>query len=367
MTVRTNGKIKVLIVDDSSLIRMAIRGILSKDPAFEVVGSAIDGLEGVEKAIALKPDLITLDIEMPRLDGISALKQIMEKAPTKVIIITSQSREDARLTFEGLDAGAVDYILKAKVDAKDAQEAFREELLRKAKETKVSHLVHPAPVTHHGVSGSAVHPARTTPEFQHGTHSEQGGKKINFVCIGASTGGPVALQELLTRIPATFNGGIIVGIHMPRAFIGPYAERLNAKCALTVREAVDGDVLQPGQVLIAPGGMHTSVVRHGTQLVVKTQATGNFPNHVYIPSIDVLLSSMVEATNGALLGVILTGMGNDGFKGMQLLKQRGGSTIVQDEATSTIYGMPKACVIGGVADMVLPIEKIGAEIGKFCP
>jgi two-component system chemotaxis response regulator CheB len=364
MTLHHHGKIRVLIVDDSSLMRMAIRGILSKDPSFEIVGSAIDGLEGVEKAISLKPDLITLDIEMPRLDGIAALKQIMIKAPTKVIIVTSQSKEGAKSTFEGLDAGAVDYILKASLNEADSQNAFREELLHKAREAAKSRIVRQISAARNSSTEVAEQPEKPSAAPGRAASSPSGIKKINYVCIGASTGGPVALQEVLARIPATFSGAIIVGIHMPKTFIGPYAERLNTKTPLTVREAVDGDILQPGLVLIAPGGMHSFLVRQGQQLVVKTRPMSDYPNHVYTPSIDLLLSSMAEATHGALLGVILTGMGNDGFKGMKLLKQMGGSTIVQDEASSTIYGMPKACVVGGVADVVLPIEKIGAEIGR---
>jgi two-component system chemotaxis response regulator CheB len=170
---------------------------------------------------------------------------------------------------------------------------------------------------------------------------------------------------VLSRIPVNFPYGIIVGIHMPKAFTGPYADRLNAKCSMTIREAVDGDILKPGLALVCPGGMHTTLVKHGGQVMVKTVPISAHPQYVYIPSVDLMLSSMAEATNGSMLGVILTGMGSDGFKGMQLLKQKGGVTIVQDEATSTIYGMPKACVDGGVADEVLPLGQIGFEISKF--
>jgi two-component system chemotaxis response regulator CheB len=152
---------------------------------------------------------------------------------------------------------------------------------------------------------------------------------------------------------------------MPKAFTGPYADRLNAKCSMNIREAVDGDVLKPGLALIAPGGMHTTLVRHGASVLVKTVPTSAYPQYVYIPSVDLMMSSLAEAANGSMLGVILTGMGNDGFKGMQLLKSKGGLTIAQDEATSTIYGMPKVCVEGGVADEVLPLGQIGFEIAKF--
>jgi two-component system chemotaxis response regulator CheB len=357
LTSRT-GKTRVLIVDDSSFMRMAIRSVLSKDPSFEIVGTAADGMEGVEKAIALKPDIITMDIEMPRMDGIAALRQIMAKAPTRVFMVSTLTNEGAKATFEALDAGAIDYIPKNVTDSTEAQNIFREELLRKTREAVRSHFgrtITPSIVR----QGAAAHapPRPTASRFT--------GKKINYVGIGASTGGPVALQEVLSRIPVNFPHGIIVGIHMPKAFTGPYADRLNAKCSMNIREAVDGDVLKPGLALIAPGGMHTTLVRRGSSVMVKTVPTSAYPQYVYIPSVDLMMSSMAEATNGSMLGVILTGMGNDGFKGMQLLKSKGGLTIAQDEATSTIYGMPRACVEGGVADEVLPLGQIGFEISKF--
>lgn len=352
----STGKTRVLIVDDSSFMRMAIRSILSKEPSIDIVGTAVDGVEGVEKAVELKPDVITMDIEMPRMDGISALRQIMAKAPTKVIMVSTLTNEGAKSTFEALEAGAIDYIPKNVTDSADAQKIFREDLLRKITEAVRSRFGS-------RVATPPVRSAGTT--FVKRPGSRLTGKKINYVGIGASTGGPVALQEVLSRIPVNFPYGIIVGIHMPKAFTGPYADRLNAKCSMTIREAADGDILKPGLALIAPGGMHTTVVRQGSNLVVKTVPTSNYPQYVYIPSVDLMMSSMAEATNGSMLGVILTGMGNDGFKGMQLLKSKGGVTIAQDEATSTIYGMPKACVEGGVADDVLPLGQIGFEISKF--
>ena len=352
------GKTRILIVDDSSFMRMAIRSILSKEPTFEIVGTAADGVEGLEKAIALKPDLITMDVEMPRMDGITSLRQIMAKAPTRVIMVSTLTNEGAKATFEALDAGAIDYIPKNVTDSSDAQNVFRDELLRKVRESVRSRFS----------SSCIVAPQARPPvaaPLQQPLSRKLTGKKINYVGIGASTGGPVALQEVLSRIPVNFPYGIIVGIHMPKAFTGPYADRLNAKCSMNIREAVDGDILKPGLTLIAPGGMHTTIVRQGGGMMVKTAPTSSYPQYVYIPSVDLMLSSMAEATNGSMLGVILTGMGNDGFKGMQLLKSKGGVTIAQDEATCTIYGMPKACVDGGVADDVLPLGQIGFEISKF--
>lgn len=355
----TGAKTRILIVDDSSFMRMAIRGILLKDPSFEVVGTANDGLEGVEKAIVLKPDIITMDVEMPRMDGIAALKQIMSKAPTKVIMVSTLTNEGAKATFEALDAGAIDYIPKNITDSSDAQNIFKEELLKKIREASKSRFMRAAPAVGQQARPAASQPAAAKPA------SAIHAKRINYVGIGASTGGPVALQEVISRIPMNFPYGIVVAIHMPKAFTGPYADRLNAKCSITVKEAVDGEQVRPGTILVAPGGMHTQVVRGGGGLVIKTTPTSDHPQYVYIPSVDLMISSMAEVTSGAMLGVVLTGMGNDGFKGMQLLKQKGGVTIVQDEATSTIYGMPKACVDGGVADAVLPLGQIGYEIARF--
>jgi two-component system chemotaxis response regulator CheB len=361
MILQQPTKTRILIIDDSSFMRMAIRSVLSKEPSFDIVGTAADGMEGVEKAVALKPDLITMDIEMPRMDGITALKQIMAKAPTKVIMVSTLTNEGAKSTFEALDAGAIDYIPKNVTDSSDAQNIFKQELMRKIKEALASSI--------RRTPGTTLTPVRSVTPSSAAVHrptsSKFVGKKIQYVGIGASTGGPVALQEVLSRIPVNFPYGIMVGIHMPKAFTGPYADRLNAKCSMTIREAVDGDILKPGLALIAPGGMHTTLVRQGTHLVVKTKPTSTYPQYVYIPSIDLMMSSMAEATGGSMLGVILTGMGNDGFKGLQMLKQKGGVTIAQDEATSTIYGMPKACVEGGVADEVLPLGQIGFEISKF--
>ena len=349
------AKLRVLIVDDSSFMRMAIRGILSRAPRIEVVGIASDGVEGVEKALALMPDLITMDVEMPRMDGITALKQIMAKAPTRVLMVSTLTCEGARSTFEALDAGAVDYVPKNVSDCKDAQRAFQEALLAKVLEAsnslvqrRVIGVQRPRPV-----SPTEVHPSR----FAH--------RRIGYVGIGASTGGPVALQEVLSRIPVNFPHGIVVAIHMPKAFTGPYADRLNAKCSLSIREGANGDILKGGEVLIAPGGQHSSLARQGNNIVLRTSPTVDYPQYIYIPSVDLMLTTLCDASGGSMLGVILTGMGNDGFKGMQHLKSRGGVTLVQNEETSTIYGMPRACIDGRVADVVLPLDQIGFEIGKI--
>ncbi|MDD2367146.1 MAG: chemotaxis response regulator protein-glutamate methylesterase [Desulfuromonadaceae bacterium] len=351
MIIHPSGKIRVLVVDDSTSMRMLVRAILTSDPSIEVVGVAADGIEAVEKAEALKPEVITLDVEMPRMNGIDALRQIMVKAPSKVIMLSSLTQEGAKTTFEALDAGAFDFVPKR------AGYGFEAEILNKVKESVRSNFG----VTAKGAAATAKSEGSVIPVQSMLARN----KRINVVGIGTSTGGPLALQEVLSRIPASFPYGIVVAIHMPKTFTATYSERINSKCAITVREAVDGDLVKQGVALIAPGGVHTTIVRHNGGMMVKTVPSADYPKHVYVPSVDLMLSSLAEVTAGSMLGVIMTGMGSDGFKGMQLLKQKGGTTIVQDEATSTIYGMPRACIMGGVADVVLPLGKIGDEIAKI--
>lgn len=348
-------KIRVLIVDDSSFMRMAIRSMISRDPEFDVVGTANNGAEGVAKAASLRPDLITMDIEMPVMDGITALKEIMRSTPTRVIMVSTLTREGAAATFDALDDGAVDYVPKNACDSEFAQKLFREELLSKLKgavSTTFARKFGPAAVLPRVQSAETVRARSLT-------------RKSDYIGIGASTGGPVAIQEVLSTIPPHFNHGIMVVIHMPKAFTGPFSERLNSKCALPVKEAADGDLLLPGHVLIAPGGQHVILVRKGTGITVQTVPIDNYPRYVYIPSIDMMMTSLTDASKGALLGVILTGMGSDGLNGMRYIKEKGGTTLVQDKATSTIYGMPKACIEAGIADEVLPLDRIGAEIGRI--
>lgn len=350
MTHRT----RVLIVDDSPFMRMAIRRILATVPGLEVVGAAADGVEGVEQALALKPDVITMDVEMPRMDGITAVKKIMSSAPTRIVMVSSLTREGAAATFEALEAGAVDYILKPAAEHAGAQAQFTGELLQKIAGASSAVLTAHAP------------PAQVTPadpaDPSHPGFPPR--RTIACIAIGASTGGPVAVQEIISALPATFPCPVVVAVHMPKAFTGPFAERLNAKCPIAVREARDGDLLRAGTVLIAPGGQHTTFVR-GAEGVVVRISPATAQAGVYVPSVDLLMGSLADSAEGAVLGVILTGMGSDGCRGMQQVKQRGGVTLVQDQVTSTVYGMPKACIDGGIADAVLPLFRIGPALGQM--
>jgi two-component system chemotaxis response regulator CheB len=296
-----------------------------------------------------------MDVEMPVMDGIAAVREIMRKSPTRVIMVSTLTREGATATFDALEAGAVDYVSKSAADAGIEQGRFREELLLKVKgvvSTTFARKNTPADFTpHHHIAGTA-RPGHLT-------------GKPDYVGIGASTGGPVALQEVLSRIPAGFAHGIMVVIHMPKAFTGPFSERLNSKCTLPVKEAADGDLLLPGHVLVAPGGRHTTLVRKAAGIMVQTVQIDSYPQFVYVPSVDMMMTTLTDASRGPVLGVILTGMGSDGLKGMRYLKEKGGATLVQDQATSTIYGMPKACIEAGIADEVLPLDRIGVEIGRI--
>lgn len=349
------NKLRILIIDDSSFMRMAIRNILSSDPGIEVVATAVDGFEGTAKAAHFKPDIITMDLEMPRMDGITAVRQIMATTPTRVIMVSSLTRAGASATFEALEAGAVDYVPKNTTDTPTTREQFRTELLRKVKEAgnaTFNRKSSPAPVP------AATHAVERL-------HHAIASRRVNYIGIGASTGGPTAVLEVLSRLPAGFPHAVMVAIHMPKTFTGPYAERLNKKCPLQVKEAVDGEILRPGLVLIAPGGNHTTLVRRPDGIAVRLSPTSDYPRNFYVPSVDLMMSTLSEAANGSMLGVILTGMGNDGLKGMQHLKSKGGVTLVQDESTSTIFGMPRACIEGGVADAVLPLGQIGPAIEQI--
>jgi len=348
-------KIRVLIVDDSSFMRMALRGFLSRDPEIEIVGVAVDGADGVSKAAQLHPDVITMDVEMPIMDGITALRRIMATTPTRVIMVSTLTCTGAAASFEALEAGAIDYVPKNVTDSQGVQEQFRTELLHKIKEA-----AHAA----FGKSLSVAHTPAIVPLVER-ISSTSHPRRVKYIGIGASTGGPTAVQEVLSRLPASFPHAIMVAIHMPQAFTGAYAERLNSKCKLPVKEAAEGDILRPGQVLIAPGGKHATLVRRPEGVTVRFSPISEYPRYFYVPSVDLMMSSLADAAGGAMLGVILTGMGNDGLKGMQHLKSRGGLTIVQDESTSTIFGMPRACIEGGVADEILPLGQIGHAIGQL--
>lgn len=356
------SKIKVLIVDDSAFMRRVIKQMLEDSGEIEVVGAARDGAEGVEMALTLKPDVISMDIEMPRVNGLEATERIMEAMPTPIIVVSSLTVEGAKATFDALDKGAADYISKNLMTSALDLMKIQDELVSKVK--AISRRKHyfaslrnsvrkpePAVVAAHS-------PAMPYPVPSRKSYATQ---KMAFVAIGASTGGPRALQEVLSNLPEGLSTPFLVAVHMPRAFTGAFAERLNDLCKLPVKEAENGEKVRPGQVFLAPGGFQTKIKRKGLMdfyIHIDDEPKGA----LYKPSVDVCLTSVAECYPGRSMGVILTGMGHDGREGMRLIKEKGGKTLAQNEETCTVYGMPKAVVDAGLADKVAPLDKIAAEI-----
>ncbi len=342
-------KLRVLVVDDSAFMRKIIRQMIESDPGIEVVGTARDGSEGVDMALSLKPDVITMDLEMPRMNGFEATEAIMSRRPTPIIVVSSLTNEGAKATFDALDKGAVDFLAKNLNNSALDIIKIQEELQRKIRavsKRKMS-LLKQRPA----VAPPSSLPARKSFATQ----------RIAFVAIGASTGGPRAIQEVISKLPADVTTPFVIVIHMPAAFTYTFAERLDSLSELTVKEAEDGEPIQPGHILVSPGGRQTRVRRRGvTNFYV--EVNGEPSDSIYKPSVDISMMSVAEAYPGRSLGVILTGMGHDGAEGMKAIKDRGGKTIAQDEESCTVYGMPKAVVDAGNADKVAPIDMIAAEI-----
>ncbi|MBI5328530.1 MAG: chemotaxis response regulator protein-glutamate methylesterase [Deltaproteobacteria bacterium] len=349
-----NKKIRVLIVDDSAFMRKAIKGLLESEPEIEVVGAARDGMEGVEQVMALSPDVVTLDIEMPRMNGLEALKVIMEKKPTPVLMLSSLTAEGAQATFDALEFGALDYIPKNLGELSVNIVKIKDELISKIKTVSRKKLA----VS--GRAGCARHLSVgiARPVYLKDRFVSQ---KIAVVAIGASTGGPMAVQDVLTMLPHDFPAGILIVQHMPVNFTGPYAERLNSICNIEVKEASNGDTIKAGRAIVAPGGVQTRLKRKNAIEVVLSM-DNNSGDSIYKPSVDISFLSVAECFPGRALGVIMTGMGSDGREGIRAIKKTGGKSIAQDEASCVVYGMPKAVVDEGLADKVVALDEMAGAI-----
>jgi two-component system chemotaxis response regulator CheB len=345
VTLEMQPPYKVLIVDDSSLMRQLLAEILSSDPDLEVIGTAGDPFIAREKIKALNPDVLTLDIEMPRMDGLTFLEKLMRGHPMPVVMISSLTERGADVTLRALDLGAVDYVSKPRLDVSNGTLELSRDIIAKVKTAARARVqaLRQAP------SGA--------PEQVGGGHHFSATHKI--VAIGASTGGTEALKDLLSPLPADFPGIVIVQ-HMPEAFTRQFAERLDAACRIRVHEAKDGDRILPGHALLAPGGHHMAVARRGLENSVRVYRGERVNRH--LPSVDVLFSSCARQLGCNVLGVLLTGMGNDGAKGMLEMKQADAFTIAQDEATCVVYGMPREAVLLGGVDEVLPLGRIPATL-----
>ena len=343
---------RVLVVDDSGFFRRRIVEILQADRSIEVVGTAANGQDALEQVARLNPDVVTMDIEMPVMDGITAVRHMMSSRPTPVLMFSSLTHDGARATLEALDAGAVDFLPKRFEDiAKDRAEASKLLCRRVLEVARSGHGVarRPAPVT-------PIRPAVARPVVVQSRH-----KAIRLVVIATSTGGPVALRQVLTRLPADFRLPVLVVQHMPAGITPAFAARLDQQCAIAVAEASDGDLLQPGRVLIAPGGRQTMVRQQVGD--VRVQVTDSEDKRIhYRPCADITFASVAAVYGDRALALVMTGMGADGREGARKLKQQGGAVWSQDEESSVIYGMPAAVAEAGLSDQVLSLREFGTAL-----
>jgi two-component system chemotaxis response regulator CheB len=375
--------VKVLVVDDSGFFRRRVSEILSADVNIQVVGTATNGKEAIDQALALKPDVITMDYEMPMMDGITAVRHIMQRCPTPVLMFSSLTHEGARVTLDALDAGAVDFLPKNFEDISRNPEKVKQLLCEKIlsisrSNRRVSSYSAPAPVAAPaptptpapsstiGYGSSApVRPAPAPLPTRAPVHAPASPapkrKAYKLVAIGTSTGGPVALQRVLTQLPANFPAPIVLVQHMPAAFTKAFAERLDKLCRISVKEAEDGDILRPGLALLAPGGKQMMVDGRGAVKILPGDERLN-----YKPCVDITFGSAAKSYGDKVLAVVLTGMGADGREGARLLKQSGSSIWAQDEASCVIYGMPMAIVKAELADAVYGLDDIGRHIVEAC-
>lgn len=334
--------IKVLIVDDSATARAVLSEILASEPSIEVVGTASDAYIARDKIIELKPDVICLDVEMPRMDGITFLKKLMHYMPLPVIMVSSLTQSGAKTTLEALEAGAVDFVPKLHSHIYDKKDEMRDELISKIKVA----------------SKVKVFKKELNNQIQANTTSlAQTTNKI--LAIGASTGGTEALKDVLIGLPRNAPGTVIVQ-HMPANFTAQFAQRLNSLCAMEVREARNGDSIIPGVALVAPGDYHMVVRRSGARYYVEIGNGEKVSGHR--PSVDVLFNSVAKIAGANAIGVILTGMGSDGAKGLLAMKNAGARTIGQDEASCVVYGMPKVAHEIGAVERQLPLNRVAEGI-----
>ncbi|MDQ0321468.1 two-component system chemotaxis response regulator CheB [Pararhizobium capsulatum DSM 1112] len=354
-------KIRVLIVDDSASVRQTLTAVLQQDPDIEVMGAASDPFMAAKRIQDDIPDVITLDVEMPRMDGITFLRKLMAQHPIPVVMCSSLTEAGSETLLQALEAGAVDIILKPKIGAADhlAESGMRiREVVKSAAQARISGVRRPSARGSASASGPA---AKLTADAMLPPPTGRAMAKTTemVVCVGASTGGTEALREMLEALPANAPGMVIVQ-HMPEKFTAAFAKRLNSLCEVEVKEAEDGDPVLRGHVLIAPGDKHMLLERQGARYHVSVKTGPLVSRHR--PSVDVLFRSAARAAGANAMGVIMTGMGDDGARGMEEMKQAGAFTVAQDEATSVVFGMPKEAIARGGVDKVVPLEKIAQEI-----
>lgn len=343
--------ISVLVVDDSAFMRKAISMMLERDAEVRVIDTARDGAQALEKIEALDPDVVTMDVEMPRMDGLTALRHIMEESPRPVLMVSSLTQDGADATVEAMEAGAIGFLPKqrSKVSLKITE--IEDRLVKRVKSAARSNL---RPIRRM----NGAHPAAT----QRRKGDALSFRRSRLIAIGVSTGGPFALQRVIPALPERLPVPVVVVQHMPPHFTRSLAQRLDATSALHVVEAEDGMRVEPGKVIIAAGGHHL-VFRSGARgTVVRTPTEPS--DTLHCPSVDVMFTSANERYNGRVLGLIMTGMGKDGLEGATAIKESGGRIIAQDEETSVVYGMPRAVVEADLADCVLPMDKLASALSN---
>ena len=354
--------IRVLVVDDSRFICNRVREILEEDPEFNVVGEAHDGLAAVELTATLRPDVITMDVDMPVMDGITAVKQIMDSHPCPILMFSAMTQVGARATLDALNAGAIDFLPKQLEDIDANRETAKSQLrfrvrmvalqARRISEARLR------PALDYGarpVGDTAFLTSKKSPDGELAN--------IDLLVIAASTGGPVAIQRVLSQIPAVCKIPVLLVQHMPQNFTKSFAERLNQLCNIKVKEAEEGDVLLAGTALLGPGGMQMQIGNIGGRQQIKLRAKQT--GEIYSPCADITFTSLAEGFSGRILAVVLTGMGSDGKEGAIRLKQRGAQVWAQDEASSTIYGMPRAIAEANIADKIYSLDEIANAFKKL--
>jgi len=348
--------IRVMVVDDSPLVRRIATDILSADPGIAVVATAANAEFALAKLERERPDVITLDLEMPGLGGLAAISRIMARRPTPIVVLSAHARRGAELTLHALEAGAVGFVMKPDGSLSGGLAAVGTELVESVKEAARSSVRARDPV-----DAAVGAPAMVGARAAHPSSRSDGA--VDLVAIGTSTGGPVALKAVLASLPADFPAPVVVVQHMPPVFTKAFADRLDDVCAVSVKEAEHDDPLVAGRVLVAPGGIHLTVRRDGGSPRAALEAREPVSGHR--PSVDVLMRSVAAAYGERALGVIMTGMGRDGADGLRELRRAGGRVIAQDQASSVIYGMNREVIENGDADEVVPLEAIGARLDEL--
>ena len=349
-TVESPKRIQVLVVDDSAFMRTALTRMVESDVSLRVTGTAQNGREALEKIVSLQPDVVTLDVEMPGLNGLETLRHIMKEFPRPVIMVSSLTQEGAETTLEALSIGAFDCIAKHQSFVSLDIIKIRDDLVEKIKAAAETAQRRPL------AKQVAAPPPAKAAAPRNEPHAPP-----SIVALGTSTGGPKALQEILPLLPADLSVGVLIVQHMPQGFTGPFARRLDNLCKISIKEAEHNEVIAPGTVYIAPAGQHMTVTRR-TASRVSIQLAQTPAGTLHMPSVDVMMLSVADVFRGLCMGVIMTGMGADGVQGMQAIVREGGMTVGQDEASCTVYGMPRSCAEAGVLQRVVPLTQIPEQI-----